>query len=210
MRPMTDSTALAEDGPALRARAERDGYLLIRGLLPREQVEAAAADIAQTLKDAGWISSDADLANGRADLTKFCVEPQPAFMDVFYRQLAKLNLQHLFEASQNPVDQKIDMHQTPESQTQTQNVPNIALAPSADDSQLRWPDQSLPDQTTGSSNSLQGAAAPRSMPPTTTAPVARQLIVIVKNGDGQDRVVTIDQPTPELVSQIRNQSAGAW
>lgn len=128
--------------------------------------------------------------------------------EVFYRQLAKLNLQHLFEASQNPVDQKIEMHHTPASQTQ--NASNIALAPSSGDSQLSWPDQSLPEQTPGSSNSLQGGAAPRSMPPTTTAPVARQLIVIVKSGDGQDRVVTIDQPTPELVSQIRNQSAGAW
>lgn len=95
MRPMTDSTALIEDGPALRARADRDGYLLIRGLLPRGEVEAAAEDIAQTLKDAGWIPEGADLATGRADLAKFCVEPQPAFMEVFYRQLALRSLHAL-------------------------------------------------------------------------------------------------------------------
>ena len=36
LREFTDSTDIAMDGPALAARLDRDGYLFIRGLLPRE------------------------------------------------------------------------------------------------------------------------------------------------------------------------------
>ena len=32
--PFLDSTAVADDGPELRRRMQRDGYLFVRGLLP--------------------------------------------------------------------------------------------------------------------------------------------------------------------------------
>jgi len=100
MQPLTDSTELLDDGPALRARAHADGYVLIRGLLPREVVEEAAADLAGTMADAGWIPHGRPLATAPANLDKFCVEPQPAFMDVFYRQLSLKSL-HALKAHEN-------------------------------------------------------------------------------------------------------------
>ena len=35
MRPLTDSTDIQDNGLKLRERAEADGYVLVRGLLPR-------------------------------------------------------------------------------------------------------------------------------------------------------------------------------
>lgn len=93
--PLTDSTDLRHDGAALRQRARQDGYLLIRGLLPREVVDAAAAELAATMAEAGWIPAGRPLDDAPANADRFCVEPQPAFMDVFYRQLALRSLHAL-------------------------------------------------------------------------------------------------------------------
>lgn len=92
MKALTDSTALLGHGARLRNRAAEDGYLLIRGLLPRPVVEDAAAELAGTMADAGWIPSGSPLAEAPADVAKFCVEPQPDFMEVFYRQLSLRSL----------------------------------------------------------------------------------------------------------------------
>jgi len=100
MQPLTDSTDLSHDGAALRALARDDGYLLLRGLLPADVVEGAAVEIAGTLADAGWIPPGAPLATAPADPAKFCVEPQPAFMEVFYRQLS-LKCLHALKAHDN-------------------------------------------------------------------------------------------------------------
>ena len=95
MRPLTDSTGIQHDGPKLRERAEADGYVLIRGLLPRSLLEEIAAEIAGPMAEAGWIEPGAPLAGARPDLSKFCVEPQPPFMEVFYRQLSLRSLHAL-------------------------------------------------------------------------------------------------------------------
>ena len=95
MRPLTDSTDIQNDVAKLRGRAATDGYLLIRGLLPRQLLEDAGTEVARTMADAGWIPPSEPLATARADLSKFCVEPQPPFMDVFYRQLSLRSLHAL-------------------------------------------------------------------------------------------------------------------
>ena len=38
IRPFTDSTALVRDGAALGANLDRDGYLFLRGVLPRDEI----------------------------------------------------------------------------------------------------------------------------------------------------------------------------
>ena len=88
MEALIDSTDIQHDGARLRARAARDGYLLIRGLLPRSALERIARELAHPMADAGWIPAGAPLATAAADTSRFCVEPQPAFMEVFYAQLA--------------------------------------------------------------------------------------------------------------------------
>ena len=40
MPPFLDSSAIAEDGAALAARMDSDGYLLLRRVLPAATVEA--------------------------------------------------------------------------------------------------------------------------------------------------------------------------
>ena len=92
VRELTDSTESQDDGPALRRRADEDGYVLIRGLLPPGLVRQLADELAVPMADAGWIPRDEPLETAPADRSKFCVEPQPAFMEMFYKQLALRSL----------------------------------------------------------------------------------------------------------------------
>ncbi|NDC64937.1 MAG: phytanoyl-CoA dioxygenase, partial [Planctomycetia bacterium] len=39
MRPFLDSTEYLDDASELKRRLERDGYIFLRGLLPREDVQ---------------------------------------------------------------------------------------------------------------------------------------------------------------------------
>jgi len=87
MQPLVDSTDLLDKPDALRVNAARDGYLLIRGLLPEEDVAEAGIHMAGVMAEAGWIAPGEPLETAVANLDKFCVEPQTRFMQVFYRQL---------------------------------------------------------------------------------------------------------------------------
>ena len=88
MQAMTEASGHIGGDAALRTLAARDGYLLVRNLLPRDTVLAVAEQLGATMAAAGWIESDVPLAPAHANLVKRCVEPQPAFTDVFYRQLS--------------------------------------------------------------------------------------------------------------------------
>lgn len=92
---LKDSTALTGNANALRAAAEQEGYLLIRNLLPRDDVDRVGAELAKVMSEAGWIDAEAPLAVARANPAARCVEPQPAFMEVFYAQLALQSLHAL-------------------------------------------------------------------------------------------------------------------
>lgn len=95
MKPLLDSTSLLDDPVALRARADADGYLLLRELLPRELVEDVGNELGGIMADAGWIAPDRPLASATANAAHQCVEPQPAFMAVFYEQLSRKSLHAL-------------------------------------------------------------------------------------------------------------------
>lgn len=59
--PLRDCNALMNDRDALRARMEEDGYLLVRGLHPRDQVLAARRRIIEHMqKEPGTIKPDTD------------------------------------------------------------------------------------------------------------------------------------------------------
>lgn len=51
---MVDSSPLLGDPAALAAKLQEDGYLLLRGLLPREAVLAGRRRIIGELSDRGW------------------------------------------------------------------------------------------------------------------------------------------------------------
>ena len=83
MQPFLDSTDVVNDKPELRARAERDGYLFIRGLLPTDVLESLRMQCLEIAHDAGWVKKDSPLQDAIADLDGFCVEPQPDYMGVY-------------------------------------------------------------------------------------------------------------------------------
>ena len=84
MRPFLDSTDVVSEGPELQERLQRDGYLFIRGLLPKDVLEDLRLKWLRTIRDAGWVSRNHPLADGVADLNGFCVEPEPKYMDVLF------------------------------------------------------------------------------------------------------------------------------
>ena len=67
LRPFRDSTSLADDGPALFERAQRDGYLFLRGLLPVRTLELVRRRFLEILRDEGYIRADSPLDSGIAD-----------------------------------------------------------------------------------------------------------------------------------------------
>jgi hypothetical protein len=87
VQPFTDSTDLIGDAGALRARAYADGYLFLPGLLPRQEIQSIRAELLEILVDAGWIDISAPRGTAIANLDNFCAEPDPKFVEVFYRQL---------------------------------------------------------------------------------------------------------------------------
>ncbi len=83
MKPFEDSTDIAGNAPLLRARMHEDGYLFIRGLLPGEILEALRRAFLEVALEAGWVNTDTPTVEAVADLDGFCVEPEPAYMDVY-------------------------------------------------------------------------------------------------------------------------------
>jgi len=87
MRRFTDSTALADDGPALGARMRQDGYLLLRGVLPTPTLRALQRKVGDLAKEAGWLRTDRDVSEAIADPAGFCVDPDPTYL----RTLRRIN-----------------------------------------------------------------------------------------------------------------------
>jgi acyl-CoA hydrolase len=52
---LRDSTALVNDGAALRERMDEDGYLLLRGVLDRQMVQAARLEVLARLAARGTV-----------------------------------------------------------------------------------------------------------------------------------------------------------
>jgi len=100
--PFVDSTAIASDGPALAARMERDGYLFVRGLLPRDEVLALRARFLAIAARAGWLRRDRPVADGVADPAGSCKDPEPRYLEHF-RSMWKLEALHRLKHHPNVV-----------------------------------------------------------------------------------------------------------
>jgi Phytanoyl-CoA dioxygenase (PhyH) len=88
MESFADSSGLLDDGKALAARLGEDGYLLLKGLLPRADVLRVRARFLEAIAAAGWLRDGSAMDDALADPAQACVDPQPAFVDVlrrFYR-----------------------------------------------------------------------------------------------------------------------------
>ncbi len=85
MQPFLDSTEAIDNGPELRARMERDGYLFIRGLVPARALEELRLKMLQIARQGGWVKEGTSLEEAVAELGGFCLEPEPAYMQVYHR-----------------------------------------------------------------------------------------------------------------------------
>lgn len=56
--PLDDSTPLLADPAALRAKADRDGVLFFRGLLPADEVQRAESELMAVIAGAGLVADD--------------------------------------------------------------------------------------------------------------------------------------------------------
>lgn len=61
------SNDLLDDPEALRARAEEDGYLFFKQLLPRDEVMALRRQFLEIIRDHGWTKQGTELMDGIAD-----------------------------------------------------------------------------------------------------------------------------------------------
>jgi len=102
VRPFVDSTDLVNDGAALAARMEREGYLFVRGLLPREEVLALRAQFLAIAARAGWLRRDRPVADGVADPAAACKDPEPRYLEHF-RSMWKLEALHRLKHHPNVV-----------------------------------------------------------------------------------------------------------
>ncbi len=85
MQPFTDSTELVMDGPALSQRMARDGYLFIRGLVPKEAVANVGRQFLDVVADGGWLDPKHPREARIANPDVACADPEPEFLDVFRR-----------------------------------------------------------------------------------------------------------------------------
>ena len=85
MQPFLDSTDALENGPELRRRMERDGYLFIRGLVPAQALEALRLQMLHLARQGGWVQEGTPIEEALADLRGFSLEPEPAYLRVYGR-----------------------------------------------------------------------------------------------------------------------------
>ena len=83
MQPFTDSTGLLGDGRALASRLDRDGYLFIRGLLPREVIMNARRRLLEKAAAGGWLDPESPVEAGIANPAAACKDPEERYMSVF-------------------------------------------------------------------------------------------------------------------------------
>jgi ectoine hydroxylase-related dioxygenase (phytanoyl-CoA dioxygenase family) len=102
VKPFTDSTDIAADGAALAARLDRDGYLFVRGLLPRDEVIALRAQFLTIAARAGWLRRDRPVEDAIADPAAACKDPEPHYLEHF-RDMWRLEALHRLKHHPNVV-----------------------------------------------------------------------------------------------------------
>lgn len=85
VRPCLDSTDQFKNTVELRKRLQRDGYLFLRGVLPREavlRVRRQALEIAASL---GWVASGHPLEEAVANPAASTIDPDPSYLAMLSR-----------------------------------------------------------------------------------------------------------------------------
>jgi hypothetical protein len=82
-RPFVDSTDLVGRPAALRDRLHAEGYLFLSGQVDPAGIDRVRSDFLAVLARHGWLSGPPEALV--ADGTKFCVEPQETYREVYHR-----------------------------------------------------------------------------------------------------------------------------
>ncbi len=82
-QPFRDSTEYLNDGKILWARLAEDGYLFLRGLLPREAILDVRTRLLNKMAEGGWLAPGSPVAAGIANAAAACKDPEPRYMSVF-------------------------------------------------------------------------------------------------------------------------------
>ncbi len=85
MKPFTDSSNIITDSDALAARAKREGYLFVKGLLPREVVTDLRQQFLEIATEAEWLKPDCALTDAIAEPEMACADPEAAYVAVLKR-----------------------------------------------------------------------------------------------------------------------------
>lgn len=99
---LVDSTALLDDGAALRARAAEDGYLFFKRLIPAEDVLTVRADLLTVVDKKGWRQPGQDAWGGLVNNAAFADIPEDEMRtDIgvthqMYDEVQKLESMHRF------------------------------------------------------------------------------------------------------------------
>ena len=78
-----DSTDVIGNGPALAKRLHRDGYLFLRGLLPRDEVLEVQRRLLEKAAAGGWLDPSCPIEEGIANAGAACKDPEERYMQVF-------------------------------------------------------------------------------------------------------------------------------
>ena len=83
MEKFLDSTSIRDDGHALTERLDRDGYLFIRQLLPRDAVMQVRTRLLKKAAEGGWLDDNSLMESGIANQDAACKDPEEQYMKVF-------------------------------------------------------------------------------------------------------------------------------
>ena len=101
MQPFLESNDLLDDPPGLRKRLRDDGYLFLRGILPKDEVQELRRQVLEICAQAGWTRPGANLLDGLADRDPLC-EGDDGYTDVYARVQA-LEALHRIKFDENVI-----------------------------------------------------------------------------------------------------------
>ena len=82
MKPFVDSSDIVLDGAALDRRMKRDGYLFIKGLMPRDVIADLKHQFMEIVAEAGWLKTSTAVDDAIVKPEAACTDPDPRCLEV--------------------------------------------------------------------------------------------------------------------------------
>jgi hypothetical protein len=95
LKPFREIPASDLPSHSVKDEMEGQGYLLIRGLLPPDDITRLLKEITQIVSAAGWLLPDHEPLERAADVSKACGDPDPSFKRA-YAEIFSMESFHQF------------------------------------------------------------------------------------------------------------------